>query len=413
MKRILLPTIGSAGDVHPVIGLAQGLRARGHDVTVITNGYFEPLVRRMDLDYLPLGTAVQYQQAIADPQLWHPTKGFAFIGRNFLIPATRILYAALQQFDPQQVVVVAPALAFGARLAQEKLGIPLISAHLQPTMLRSLHQPPVMGAVALPAWLPMPLKRLWFRLLDRTVIDPVVAPELNAFRAELRLPPVKHLFASWIHSPDRVIGLFPDWYAPPQPDWPPHTELTGFLHFEPEEERPFPPTVRHFLDSGEPPILFTPGSAMQHGAAFFQAALEACQLLGRRGLFVSAHAEHIPTPLPETICYAPYLPFSRALPEVAAVVFHGGVGTMAQALAAGRPMLVMPMSHDQPDNAARLKTLGVGDWLSPQQFRGTAVTHKLHHLLTSPAVAANCQRYAPRINFDSALADTCALIEQI
>ncbi len=412
MKRIILPTIGSAGDVHPVIGLAQGLRARGHDVTVITNAHFEGLVRRMGLDYRPLGTAVQYQQAVENPLLWHPTQGFAFIARNFLSPATRILYAALEEFDPRQVVVVAPALAFGARLAQEKRGMPLISAHLQPTLFRSYHQPPVMGVVALPAWLPLSVKRLWFRFLDRTVIDPVILPELNAFRAELGLPPGQRPFDRWIHSPDKVIGLFPDWYAPPQPDWPSHTELTGFLHFEAEAERPFPPEVQRFLDAGDPPILFTPGSAMQHGAAFFQAALEAGQRLGRRGLFVSAHAEHIPTPLPETFCYTPYLPFSRALPQVAALVFHGGVGTMAQGLAAGVPMLVMPMSHDQPDNAARLKTLGVGDYLAPKQFKGTAVVHKLHHLLTSPDVAANCRRYAARVNFDLALENTCRLIEQ-
>ncbi len=410
MKRIILPTIGSAGDVYPVIGLAQGLRARGHAVTVIANGHFAGLVRRMGLEFIPLGTAAQYQQAIADPLLWHPTKGFAFIGRNFLIPATRILYAALQQFDPQAVVVVAPALAFGARLAQEKLGMPLISAHLQPTMLRSVQRPPVLGVAAIPNWWPLWLRRLWFRFIDWAIIDPVVLPELNAFRAELGLPPTRRLFDGWIHSPDKVLGLFPEWYAPPPPDWPPNTTLTGFLHFEPEGERPFPLAVRHFLDSGDPPILFTPGSAMQHGAAFFRAALEACQALGRRGLFVSAHAEHIPDSLPETIYYAPYLPFSRTLPEVAALVFHGGVGTMAQGLAAGAPMLVMPMSHDQPDNAARLQALGVGEYLSPRQFRGTAVAQKLHHLLTAPEVAVNGRRYAARVNFEQALADTCAII---
>jgi len=412
MPHFLLPTIGSAGDVHPVIGLAQGLRTRGHDVTVITNAHFAGLVQRVGLDYRPLGTAEQYQQAVENPLLWHPTQGFAFIARNFLSPATRILYAALQEFDPRQVVVIAPALAFGARLAQEKLGMPLISAHLQPTLFRSLHQPPVMGVVSLPAWLPMPVKRLWFRFVDRTVIDPVVLPELNAFRAELGLPPVQRPFDRWMHSPDKVIGLFPGWYAPPQPDWPPHTELTGFLHFEAAAERPFPPTVRQFLETGDPPILFTPGSAMQHGAQFFQAALEACQALGRRGLFVSTYAEHIPQPLPESICYTPYLPFSQVLPRTAALVFHGGVGTMAQGLAAGVPLLVMPMSHDQPDNAQRLKRLGVGDYLAPSKFTGPAVARKLHHLLTDTGVAAACHRYAPLVDFDQALADTCTAIEQ-
>lgn len=410
MKRIILPTIGSAGDVHPVIGLGQGLRARGHAVTIITNPHFEPLIRGMGLDFRPLGTAEQYRQAVENPLLWHPTQAFAFIGRHFLIPAMRILYAALQEFDPQEVVVVAPALAFGARLAQEKHGFPLISAHLQPSLLRSLLQPPVMG-VQVPAWWPTWLRRFWFRLVDQWVIDPVVLPELNKFRAELGLPPTRHLFKSWIHSPDKVMGLFPAWYAPPQADWPPNTELTGFLHFEPDKERPFPEEVKRFLAAGDPPILFTPGSAMQHANHFFKAALEACQQLGRRGLFVAAYPPKIQATLPDTICYVPYLPFSQVLPQITALVFHGGIGTLAQGLAAGIPMLVMPMSHDQPDNAARLKALGVGDYLWPQQFRGQTLAKKLNQLLTNPDVLASCNRYAPMVNFDQALKASCAIIE--
>jgi rhamnosyltransferase subunit B len=417
-RHILLPTIGSAGDVHPVIGLGRGLKAHGHRVTIITNPYFEARIRQEGLEFLPLGTAEAYQRGVADPQLWHPTKGFAFIARTFVLPQVRPLYHLLTQFSPEDTVVVAAGLAFGARLAQETRGLPLITAHLQATMLRSRHQSPIMGPVTLLERLPPALKRIWFALLDRQVIDPVLLPELNGFRRELGLPPVRRVFNRWLHSPQKVLGLFPDWYAPPQPDWPPQTELTGFIHFEQDGERPLrqhsgqalPSNVVQFLEKGEPPILFTPGSAMQHGAQFFAAALEACQQLGRRGLFVSAHAEHIPANLPDSVCYTPYLPFSQVLSQAAALVFHGGIGTTAQGLAAGVPMLVMPMSHDQPDNAVRLKRLGVGDYLPPNKFRGTAVAPKLNHLLHSPEVSANCQKYAPLVNFEQALNKTCQLI---
>jgi rhamnosyltransferase subunit B len=412
LPQILLPTIGSAGDVHPVIGLGRGLQARGHSVTIIASAYFEPLIRQMGLDFIPLNTAQAYQQAVANPLLWHPTKGFEFIARQFLIPATRTLYAILQEMDPRHTLVVAPALAFGARLAQEKLGMPLISAHLQAAVLRSVHQPPVNGPVILPDWLPLSLKSLWFRFADWGVVDPVLLPGLNSFRAELGLPPIRRVFHEWMHSTQRVLGLFPAWFAPPQPDWPPHTQLTGFIHFEREEQRPLPPHIHTFLENGDPPILFTPGSAMQHGAHFFQAALEACQTLGRRGLFVSAYADHIPTPLPDSIAYASYLPFSQVLPRTNALVFHGGVGTMAQGLAAGVPLLVMPLSHDQPDNALRLQRLGVGDYLWPRQFTGPALARKLDRLLSNTAVAAACRRYAPLVDFDQALADSCTVIER-
>jgi rhamnosyltransferase subunit B len=410
-KRYLLPTIGSAGDVHPVIGLALALKTRGHNVTVLTNGYFGPLVRQMGLDFMETGAVEAYQSAVANPLLWHPTKGFEFIARNFLLPQMRVIYHLLSGFNPAETVVIAPGLAFGARLAQEKLGLPLITAHLQATMIRSVHEPPVMGPMALPARTPLALKQNWFRFMDNRVIDPILLPELNKFRQELGLPPVKHVFKEWLQSPQKIIGLWPGWYAPRQPDWPPQVTLTGFLQFERDSEQGVPGNVQAFLAQGEAPLVFTPGSAHQHGAQFFQAAVEACGALGRRGLLASAHAEHIPADLPESICYTPYLPFSQVLPQAAALVFHGGMGTAAQGLAAGIPLLVMPMSHDQPDNAARLKRLGVADALPPKKFTGTAVSAKLDRLLHDPQIFAACRKYAALVDFDQALADTCAVIE--
>ena len=69
----------------------------------------------------------------------------------------------------------------------------------------------------------------------------------------------------WCHSPQRVLGLFPDWFGAVQPDWPPQTRLTGFPLQDGRTEAELPAEVRAFLDAGEPPIVFTPGSAMRHG----------------------------------------------------------------------------------------------------------------------------------------------------
>jgi UDP:flavonoid glycosyltransferase YjiC (YdhE family) len=76
----------------------------------------------------------------------------------------------------------------------------------------------------------------------------------------------------------------------------------------------------------------------------------------------------------------------------AAVVHHGGVGTMSQGLAAGVPHLVTPMAHDQPDHAQRLQRLGVGEYLLPKQFLADAVASKLEYLLASPAVKLACEK---------------------
>ena len=101
-----------------------------------------------------------------------------------------------------------------------------------------------------------------------------------------------------------------------------------------------------------------------------------------------------------------YIPLGTLLPRAAALIHHGGIGTTAQGLAAGVPQLVMPMSHDQPDNAARLRHLGVGAALSPPRFTDTRVAQALDRLLRSETVRARCRDLAARC--DPAATDVAA-----
>ena len=110
--------------------------------------------------------------------------------------------------------------------------------------------------------------------------------------------------------------------------------------------------------------------------------------------------------------HAAYIPFSALLPRAAALVHHGGIGTLAQGLAAGRPHLVMPMAFDQFDNAARLVRLGVGRVLRPRRFTGPAVARELAALLDSDVVADRCAAVARRFEGTDPVARTCDLIEQ-
>src|SRR5205823_5729755 len=138
-----------------------------------------------------------------------------------------------------------------------------------------------------------------------------------------------------------------------------------------------------------------------------------CLRLRRRGLLLTRFPEQVPEGLPETICHVAYAPFSQVLPKAAALVHHGGIGTTAQALAAGIPQLVMPMAHDQPDNAARLERLGVGRTLYPKAYRGPAVAQRLGELLASEQVARCCREVAGRFEDIDPLGDACRLIEEL
>ncbi|MCA9973126.1 MAG: hypothetical protein KC425_23065, partial [Anaerolineales bacterium] len=343
-----------------------------------------------------------------------PTRGFQVVARYAVGGHVRPLLDVLRQFDPAQTLVAAASMLFGARIAHEAWGMPWVTVHFQPSLFRSVGDPPVLGSLAMPGWLPAGAKRALFSLIDRGIIDPALAPHVNPVRAELGLPPQRRFFGDGLHAPQKSLGLFPAWFAPPQPDWPPQVQLTGFVRYDRAallgEGEALDAALAAFLAAGEPPLVFTAGSANRHGRAFFETAVAAARLLNRRALLVTQYPEQLPARLPAGVHAAAYVPFSRLLPRAAALIYHGGIGTLAQAAAAAIPQLVMPMSHDQPDNARRLRRLGIGDWLAPRQWRPRAVAAKLEALLGNPAVAARCAEVARQVDFDAGLARACAAI---
>ena len=413
--RFLVVPVGSAGDVHPFVSIALELKARGHDVTVVTNAYFAPLLEQVGLPSVPVGTVEQFDNITSNPRLWHRLHGLDVLATGIGLRISTLYRLIEQEAARGNLVVVAHPLAFGARVAHETLEIPLVTVHLAPASFWSLHETPVLarGLGSINA-LPRPLKRVLLAVSDR-LADRVIAPPVNRFRREIGLPPVRHIISRWWHSPQRVIGLFPNWFAAPQPDWPPQTTLTGFPLYDERGATVVPPDLDAFLEeaqaAGDPPVVFAPGSGNRQARRFFTAACDACRRLGRRGVLLTRFTEHLPHPLPEGVRRADYAPFSSVLPRAAALVHHGGIGTSAQALAAGRPQLVMPMTFDQPDNAARLQRLGVARTLPPVRFSGATVARELAALLESATVARKCADVARRFDGIDPVGHTCDVIE--
>lgn len=247
--------------------------------------------------------------------------------------------------------------------------------------------------------------------MDRFFIDPLLAP-INEFRKELGLPGITRFFEKWIHSSQLNLELFPDWFAPPQADWPENTHLTGFISHQLEEANLSEDTTS-FIQNGDAPLVFTAGTAMLHTEEFFETAILATQTLKKRAILLSRLKDQIPTNLPENFHHAEFEPLEKLLSQSAAFIYHGGIGSLAQAIATGVPQLVMPMNLDQPDNAARIKKLGLGDFVLPRNFKPRLVADKLLGLLSNPKVKETCQKYAQRVDFDQAILDTCNLIERI
>ncbi len=405
--HVILVGLGSAGDVHPFMGLGREMRRRGHRVTLLAAGWFRDLAERAGLEFVDPCPELDFAAAIRDPRIWHAAQGSPVILDLFVRPLLEPVYRSIEllnatQSDGGRMIVVASSLALGARVAQERLGIPLVTAHLSPALFRGLAEGPRIPLLMVhcgPTW----WRRAQWALADKLLIDPVIGRWLNPFRKRLGLPSVQGIFRDWIHSPLRTIGMFPEWFAPPQAEWPRQLRLTGFPLYSEEGVSEPDDALRRSVED-EPPLLFTPGSANIYGGDFFAAAADACRRLGRRGLLLTRFPEQVPQRLPDGVRHVDFIPFRWLVPRSAALIHHGGIGTLSQGLAGGVPQVIMPMGFDQFDNAARIERLGVGRGLGRQVFRGERLAAVLRELLDDQTVSRRCQEIAKRLEGTDGLA---------
>jgi rhamnosyltransferase subunit B len=411
MRVILIP-FGSAGDVYPFVALGTELQRRGYRVMMITSAYFGDLARRAGFEFEQSLSTEDYLSLIGNPHFWHPLRSMHLLVTRSVNPGISVIYNLLKKYHrPGENAVVAGTLALGARVAQEKLEIPLTTVHLQPAAIRSCYTPSVYPGLGIVDYLPTSWRAAVYRLVDAAA-DRIYAGPLNAFRRHLGLPRIKGLFGQWWHSPESTLALFPSWYAAPQPDWPANTHVCGFPLYDAGNLEQIDSDLETYLADGDPPIVFTSGSARTSGREFFAASAAACELLGRRALFVTRFARQLPRPLPALIRHVQYEPFSRLLPRAAALVHHGGIGTAAQALRAGVPQLVVPGCYDQFDNAARLRRLGVSRTLSNGNYSPANVAGALRGLLEEREVHMRCAATAARFDDRDTLRPAVDALEQ-
>lgn len=396
-----------------MVALGVALQARGHRATIITSPLFQSLIETQGLGFLPLGTLDDARAAIADPDLWHPRKGFEVVARHAVIPSIEPVYRHIEAHSGPGTVVVSSGIAFGARIAHERLGVPLATVHLQPSIIRSLVDQGMAGNIRISASQPAWFKRAFFRLADWLVMDRALKDPINGFRRTLGLVPVDRVMHRWMHSPQLVIGFFPEWFAPPQPDWPPHTHLVGFPLWDSGPHDRLSYAAQSFVDAGPPPVVFTPGSAAATMHRYFAESVTAVRELSVRAMLVTNFPTQVPAVLPPNVGVFGYEPFSQLLPRSALLVYHGGIGTLAQALKAGVPHLVVPNGHDQFDNGWRIEQRQLGASLPQTAYRAPKVATAIRGLLNDTAMQARCRERSAGIDGVAAVTRACTLIESL
>ena len=360
MSHILLLPFGTSGSIFPFMWLGRKLLERGHRVTMIASSVYQATAEAVGIGFFAPATDM-LPLMLADADLWRPGKfkrvAFTYAGRATAPCAAAIDRVVRELGKPD--LLLAPMISFGARIAREKYGIPLLTVHFYPAAMMSADDVPlVLPGFRFLRRLPLAVRK--FILALPSPYDRYAIPAVAEACAIHGVKPPTRLWKPWHHSPDGVLALFPSWFGTVARDHPDNTLQWDFPLEDMAQQRGMEPDLEQFLSAGERPILFTAGTGQYHAAVFFAIAARVVATLGCRAVFLTAKTEQVPENLPASIFVSAYAPFSLLLPRAAVMVHHGGIGTVAQCFAAGIPQLVVHMSLDQPDNAARVERLGVG-----------------------------------------------------
>jgi UDP:flavonoid glycosyltransferase YjiC (YdhE family) len=407
-KHIVLTTWGSLGDLHPILAVALELHRRGHRVTVATDKLYQAKIEETGLGFhairpeLPQGDeAKKMVERVMDLR-----DGTRFLFEEMLGPFWRQNYEDLSVIAHDADLWVTHPVTMAAPLVAQKMKLRWVSTVLSPLSMFSAYDPPVppmYPQMAALYRLGKPFTRLLFRLMQGRTRS--WGAPIDALRREIGLPPAAHPLFAGQFSPQSNLAMFSSALGEPQPDWPQNTVQTGFAFYDrkgslplfnaasivpsstttEENDDKLSVQLTRFLEAGDAPIVFTLGSAaVMNPANFYRESAQAAAILGRRALLlgdVQGAQSSTRWSQKSAVASFDYAPYSQVFSRACALVHQGGVGTTAQAMRAGKPQLIVPHSHDQPDNAARIARRGIGRTMPLRQYKAQRVAEELRPLL--------------------------------
>ena len=419
--RVVLSNIGTYGDTNPIIAIALELKRRGHVPVMALPQLYESRIRPLGLEFHAIRPDIDPANTILVEMVYDIKNGTEHGLRDFLFPVLRQTYDDLLDAATRPAradLLLLGELNYAGPLVAEVTGIPWASYVLAPLSFFSAFDPPVLPPYprlaradkAIPGFGRV-IQRV-ARFVSRKWPEPIYE-----LRRELGLPKGANPLFDAKHSPNLVLALFSRVLGVEQKDWPENNLITGFCYYDAESgNQELPPHLEKFLNEGPPPVVFTLGSAAVLAAGnFYEVSAKAAIRLGIRAVLLigTDPRNHLQTHLPESICVAEYAPYSRLFNRAAMVVHQGGVGTTAQCLRAGKPMLIMPYSHDQPDNARRMKRLKVARVIQCANYKPWRVARRLKAMLAKPQLAQRAESIANRLSHEDGVRTACDALEKL
>lgn len=412
-KQVLIATVGSFGDLHPYLAIAIGLKLRGHSVTLASSAMYREKVEGENIRFVaipPLMADIEHNPEIRR-RVMSTFDGTRYIVQELFLPPIEEAYRILLAEARSAEVLLGSLFALGLPLAAAKLGLPYLATTLQPAAILSIYDPPLVPQMPFFPMLPPSVLKVIFNGMQQ--LNGFLLKKAFQLAAKEGLPAsaVPRLFGH--SSPHGNLILFSKHFMKEQADFPQPATMCGFPFYD-KLDAALPsldPDLEAFLEAGEAPYVFTLGtSAVLDPGRFYTEAHKAVTMLKKRAVFLVGRTNYEQyRPLGnDSVFICRYAPHSQLMPRALANIHQGGIGTTAQALRAGKPMIVVPYSHDQPDNARRCVQLGVGLSISRKRFNVNLLEQAL---LAAPKCAELARSLGVLIQSEDAVAVACEKIE--
>ncbi len=392
--KYLIATDGTWGDILPFSSVAQELQRNGHEVVFLTNGYYEDFITSKGLRFVQTTTKQNRQDLLSHKNLWNPYKGLMVLNK-----ATKILFEA--SFDPilREArgcdAIISHSLMYAAKTVAEHLGVQHIGLLFSPIQVRSTISLPTLPGGHNPNGSRLS-QYFFYKFADNVLFDPFVSGPVNKKRKELGLKKASGLI-QWGASDTVNVGLWPEWYKKTEAD---QSSLTtvGFpksIEFVHDEDD----AIMEWVHNGTPPIIATLGSGNMFAGKLLEKIRAITAMSDERFMFIQPGSDSATVFDPQLVITGK-LKLSSVLPLSKLFIHHGGAGSVAQAVVTGTPQIIMPLSHDQPDNAGHIirNKLGTAVWnknISPEKL-----LEVLTDVTNSSEILQSCKTAKERIAQD-------------
>lgn len=422
---IIIATWGlTLGDLLPYIELAKGLKRAGHYPLIVGPAEYRLTVEREGITFGPMAPSIADLQrqlnidaASIHKKNFHPITGPFFMLRRMLMPNLVSSYSDVLNLSVSADLIITSSIAYGAMIAANKRDVPYVSVALSPLAVLSEYDQP----------------KLWFmQLFDKLsprggiwVSKKIHSALLGVF-SFLFLPIYKLRRQVGLKQPKNIreavlstIGTICFWsplFAEKQLDFPPNSLIAGFpFNNNSGGEKSLPKELANFLESGAKPLIFTLGATSGSiSSKFFLESVKSAQMLGYRSILLSACADDTAKlKISDDIYICNFADHSALFPYAAAVVHHGGIGTLSKALKHGCLQLIVPLHTDQPDNARRAERLGVAKVIPIKNYNCNVVCNALSSLLSDTSISREAAVVSKKISSETGIDNAVEFIQKI